>query len=286
METAKPFLARMIYPPFFNVPPVSNIDYTTLMQESQVEISGLKVNYKIVGEGKPLFLLHGWGSSSDSWVKVQQMLAEKGFQVIVPDLPGFGKTPAPSTVWGVGEYANFVNQFAEQLGLEKFVLAGHSFGGQTAIQFAVDHPEKIEKLVLIAAAGVRRTPGVFKKLVMAVAKLVSFLLYLVPFEDLRNNIRSALYMLIRRPGYLKAQGIMKEVFKEVITQDLTAKFFQIKAPTLLIWGDKDEMTPIQDAYLTQELISNSKLEIIPGAKHALNFQAPEVLVQKILGFLQ
>ena len=225
------------------------------------------------------------------------MLALKGYRVVVPDLPGFGKTPAPpspkasegqgpTTVWGVEEYANFVDQFVERLGLVKFVLAGHSFGGQTAIQFAVMYPGRLGKLVLIAAAGVRRTPGVFKKLVMGVAKLASFLLYLVPFEDLRNNIRSALYMLIRRRDYIRTQGVMRDVFKKVITQDLTAKFSKISVPTLLIWGDKDEMTPVQDAYLMQELIPNSKLEIIEGAKHALNFQAPEVLAQKMLEFLQ
>lgn len=262
--------------------------------EKNIEVQNISLNYKVAGEGKPLLILHGWGSSSDSWREVQRMLVENGCQVIVPDLPGFGKTQAPlprrslggggEEVWGVEEYTEFVNQFAEKLGVEKFILAGHSFGGQTAIQFAVQHPEKVEKLVLIAAAGVRRTPGVAKKLVMTVAKLVSFLLYLVPFEDLRNNIKNAMYMAIHRRDYMKTQGIMRDVFKKVITQDLTAKFSKISVPTLLIWGDKDEMTPIQDAYLMQELIPDSKLEVIPGAKHALNFQAPEKLSELIALF--
>ncbi|MEK7542240.1 MAG: alpha/beta hydrolase [Patescibacteria group bacterium] len=255
------------------------------MRESQIEVNGLQVNYKIAGEGNPLLILHGWGSSSDSWVKVAEQIAEAGYKVIVPDLPGFGKTGAPKEVWGVGEYTQFVKQFAGKLGIEKFVLAGHSFGGQIAVQFAATYPEKLEKLVLIAAAGVRRTPGVFKKLVMTIAKLVSFLLYLVPFEDLRNNIKNAMYMVIRRRDYIKTQGIMREVFKKVITQDLTAKFSKIQIPTLIIWGDKDEMTPVQDAYLMQELIPNSKLEVINAAKHALNFQAPEKLVETITKFI-
>ena len=256
------------------------------MEEKTVQMNDLEVNYKIAGSAdKPtILILHGWGSSSDSWVKVQEMLSAKGYQVIVPDLPGFGKTSAPNSIWGVKEYVEFVNKFAGQLGLKKFVLVGHSFGGQTAIQFAVQHPEKVEKLVLIAAAGVRRTPGAAKKLVMTAAKLVSFLLYLVPFEDLRNNMKNAMYMALRRRDYMKTQGIMRDVFKKVITQDLTAKFSKISVPTLLLWGDKDEMTPIQDAYLTQELIPNSKLEIIPGAKHALNFQAPEKLSESIALF--
>src|SRR3989344_5496517 len=254
-------------------------------QEQTIKLKDISVNYKIAGQGPVILILHGWGSSSDSWFGVQEILVGKGFCVIVPDLPGFGKTQAPATVWGVGEYAEFIHEFARKLGLEKFVLIGHSFGGQAAIQFAVEHPEKTEKLVLVAAAGVRRTPGVFKKLVAAAAKLVSFLLYLVPSQDLRNNIKHAIYMAIRRRDYVRTQGIMRDVFKLVITQDLTAKFSKISVPTLIIWGDKDELTPVQDAYLMHELIRNSKLEIIGGGKHALNFQMPDKLSEVIWSWL-
>jgi len=255
------------------------------IEEKRIKVNDIEVSYKIAGEGPAVFILHGWGSSSDSWTEVQKLLAEGGYRVIVPDLPGFGKTQAPSAVWGVEEYADFVYQFALQVEIDKYVLTGHSFGGQTAIQFAVTHPEKLEKLVLVSAAGVRRTPGVFKKFVMGTAKLVSFLLYLVPSRELRNNIKNAMYMTIRRRDYVRTQGIMREVFKKVITQDLTAKFSKIQAPTLIIWGEKDELTPVQDAYLMQELIPNSKLEIIPGANHALNFEIPEKLSETIIRFL-
>jgi pimeloyl-ACP methyl ester carboxylesterase len=268
-----------------------------MSQEKTISVGNIPVTYKTAGQSSflpgnsarqrtPLLFLHGWGSSSDSWVSVQSMLADKGYQVVVPDLPGFGKTPAPGEVWGVEEYARFVYDFAEAIDLEKFVLVGHSFGGQIAIQFATVYPEKIDKLVLVAAAGVRRTPGVFKKLVATVAKIVSFTLYLVPFEDLRSNIKSAAYMFIRRRDYVRTQGIMRDVFKKVITQDLTVKFSKITMPTLVIWGDKDELTPVQDAYLMQECISNVQLKIIEGGKHALNFQMPEKLGTIIVSFLR
>ena len=255
-------------------------------EEKKVKVNDLEVNYKIAGEGPAVFILHGWGSSSDSWTEVQKILADRGCQVVVLDLPGFGKTSAPSSIWGVEEYADFVHEFASQLSVEKFTLVGHSFGGQIAIQFAVMHPEKIDKLILVAAAGVRRTPGFAKKLVMAFAKLVSLLLYLIPFRELRTNVRNFFYMAIRRRDYVRAQGIMRDVFQKVITQDLTAKFSKIQAPTLIIWGDKDEMTPVQDAYLMDELIPDSKLEIVEGGKHALNFQMPDKLSEEIGGFLK
>jgi len=256
------------------------------LKEDKIDIDDITVNYKTAGEGQAVFVLHGWGSSSDSWTEVQMILADKGYRVIIPDLPGFGKTAAPSIVWGVEEYADFVQQCTEQLELEKFIVVGHSFGGQIAIQFAVMHSEKIDKLILVAAAGVRRTPGFAKKLVMAVAKMVSLLLYLIPFRELRANVRSFLYMAIRRKDYVRTQGIMRDVFKKVITQDLTAKFSKISAPTLIVWGDQDELTPVQDAYLMDELIPNSQLEVIEDGKHALNFQLPEKLSKVMLDFLQ
>ena len=253
-------------------------------EEKRIKIDDIEVNYKTAGEGPAILILHGWGSSSDSWVEVQKLLSEESQKVVVLDLPGFGKTPAPASIWGIEEYSDFMYQYAKHLGVAKFTLIGHSFGGQIAIQFAVDHPEKLETLILIASAGVRRTPGIAKKLVMAVAKLMSFVLYIIPFKDLRMNVKNALYMLIRRRDYAKTQGIMREVFKKVITQDLTAKFANIRTRTLLIWGEKDELTPVQDAYLMNELIANSKLEIIPGAKHALNFEMPEKLCDFIVSF--
>ena len=255
-------------------------------QDYSVQVGNTSVAYKDAGEGRPLLILHGWGSSSNSWTKVQGMIAAKGYRVIVPDLSGFGKTPAPSSAWGVEEYADFVGGFAQKLGVETFVLLGHSFGGQIAVQFAATHPEKLEKLVLVASAAVRRTPGLFQKLVAAAAQAMSFVLYLVPFADLRHNIRSALYMMLRRRDYVRTQGVMRDVFKKVITQDLTAKFSKISMPTLILWGDKDELTPVQDAYLMNELIPNAKLEVIKGGKHALNFQMPEKLAQSICSWLQ
>ena len=93
-------------------------------------------------------------------------------------------------------------------------------------------------------------------------------------------------MLMRRRDYVRTQGIMRDVFKKVITQDLTVKFSKIQAPTFIIWGDKDDLTPVQDAYLMNEMIPDSKLEIIPGVGHRLKNDAPEKLAEIIVAFLK
>lgn len=253
-------------------------------QEKKIIVDGIETNYKITGSGPLILILHGWGSSSEAWSKILELLAQHGFQTIVPDLPGFGRTVPPPTVWGVEEYADFIKRFADALALEKFILVGHSFGGQTAAQFAAHHPEKIEKLILFAPAIVRKNPGLKEFMLKYFAKLVGLLLYAVPFEDLRNNIRNVLYMIIRRRDYVKTQGIMREIFQKVIRQDVSAVCPNITASTLLIWGDKDRATPIAEAYAIKRKISGSVLRVVAGQGHNLHFALPDQFVSDITNF--
>ena len=81
--------------------------------EKIVFVDNLKINLKVVGQGEPVLILHGWGSSIKSWLRVQEFLAEKGFKVIVPDLPGFGESSVPEKAWTVLDYKNFIIRFAE-----------------------------------------------------------------------------------------------------------------------------------------------------------------------------
>jgi len=76
-------------------------------------IKGLKINYKTLGEGRPLLILHGWGSRSDNWQKVGDMLAQNGIKVIIPDLPGFGQSDKPPRAWNLDDYCDFVEEFVK-----------------------------------------------------------------------------------------------------------------------------------------------------------------------------
>src|SRR3989338_2017308 len=104
----------------------------------------------------PIIILHGWGSSSKRWERVRESLERKGCKVFVPDLPGFGENPPPLNPWSVEDYVEWVKDFSEKNNLTDFVLVGHSFGGGVAAIFAAKYPQKIEKLVLVAAAIIRR----------------------------------------------------------------------------------------------------------------------------------
>ena len=241
-------------------------------------INGVKVNYQVFGEGRPFLILHGWGSNSDRWITVAEAIAQKGFKVIVPDLPGFGKSDSLTTAWNMNNYTNWLEGFVKELNLTEFYLMGHSFGGALACKVAIKHPQDVKKLFLAASASVRKRTTK-KKAFRNIAKLVKKLSFL-PFYDL---FRKAFYkFIIRKSDYPYVDGLMKETFTNVISEDLSQFTGFIRTPTVIIWGDKDKSTPVEDAYFMNEKIRNSKLVIIKDAGHALNKECPEVLAEKVL----
>ncbi|MCD6410659.1 alpha/beta hydrolase [bacterium] len=253
------------------------VQKTEEAREMVVEINGIKIFIRIKGQGKPFLILHGWGASADSWREVQNILS-KNFQVIVLDLPGFGRSDLPPQVWNLDNYKDFILRFLEKMKLEKVYLLGHSFGGNIAIKLSVDYPEKFTKIVLVDAAAIRRPKNIFQKIIGVFAGIISLFSFLPGYKFLR---RSFYRIVLRKTDYLKVAGTMKEVFKKVISEDLKDYCHKVKVPTLIIWGKKDKITPLKDGFLINKLIPNSKIEIIEEALHAPNLSHPEELAQII-----
>ena len=251
---------------------------------------------------KQLLILHGWGSNSLRWQKVKELLEEKGIEVLVLDLPGFGIEPSPKEVWGINEYVNWISQKVKDYnppttlppegqapkGWQKFNLLGHSFGGGLAVKMAAENPNLIGKLILCAPAIIRRKKGVFKtKLFYWVAFLGKKIFSLPGLQKFQAKSRWLIYKLARTRDYYFAQGIMKEIMKKILKElNLPPLLEKIEIPTLIIWGKKDNVLPIKDAYLIKEKIKNSKLKIIPKARHSLHREAPEELAEAIIQFLK
>lgn len=257
-----------------------------MIAEKQIFVNELKINYKIVGEGKPLLILHGWIGSSNSWVEVQEILAKADFKVICPDLPGFGKSQTPPIPWGNKDYCDFVLNFIGKLGFQEINLMGHSFGGGLAIEFATSHPEKLKKLILCATARIRYELNFYQKIIFNLARLGNYLFSKKPFKRFKDSAQNIFYYLIRQKDYTRVKGVMRETFKKVVAEDLTQKLSQIKTPTLILWGQKDKTVPLENAYLLREKIPQSILETIPNASHTPNLEFPEKLAEVILNFLR
>lgn len=249
----------------------------------EIIINGIKTNYQTFGDdlpvqGKPFLILHGWNSSSDKWAGVAEQIAMKGFKVIVPDLPGFGKSDALSIPWDTNKYINWIEGFVKELNLGDFYLLGHSFGGALASKVALKRAQDVKKLFLISAAVVRKKTTK-KGFLKNASKIVKFFYFL----PLYGFFRKAIYkFIIRKSDYVYFEGIMKDTYLNVVAEDLSFQLPFIKVPTVIIWGDKDDSTPIADGHFVNERIKNSKLVVIPGAGHILYKDCPEVLIKKIL----
>jgi len=238
-------------------------------------VKGLKINYKVIGEGKPLLILHGWGSNCEKWQKVADSLVVKGVKVIIPDLPGFGQSEKPRNAWNLDDYADFVEELVKTLNLDKFYLVGHSFGGEIAVKYSLKFPKKINKLFLIDASCIR-TRNFKKKLLYIVSKIFKIFSF-SPF------LRKAFYkFIVGKSDYLYTEGVMRDTYLKVISEDLSGVLSQVKVSTRIIWGEKDDITPLSDAYKINSKIPNSQLKIIPRAGHNLHLEFPEELVKTII----
>ena len=244
----------------------------------EIIINGTKTHYITFGEGKPFIILHGWGSASDRWITEAEIISKKGFKVIVPDLPGFGESEKLDKPWRVNDYLKWLEDFTEELKIQDFYLLGYSFGGAVAAKTAVKYPQRVQKLFLVASA-VIRIKTAKKNASAGVAKIIK----LFSFLPLYNFFRKAIYkFIIKKSDYIYTEGVMKETYLNVVEDDVSYKLPFIKVPTVIIWGDKDQSVPIEDAKVINQKIKNSKLIIIPGADHLLHKKMPELLAEKIL----
>ncbi|MBI5358691.1 alpha/beta hydrolase [Candidatus Amesbacteria bacterium] len=216
-------------------------------------ISGQLVNYEVIGKGKDLLILHGWGGSLVEWQTIAESLSLR-YRVWRLDFSGFGGSPKPSSDWSIYEYVDFVNEFLKEFNIKNPVVMGHSFGGRVALFL------KAQKLILVDAAGIE-----FKSLKARVFGLAADYFRWVP-QNIKNIFRS--------PDYRSA-GNMRKIFVKVINQNLTKEMTEVKCPTLIIWGEKDRVLPITQAKKIKELIYDSVIRVVWGADHWPHLSKPK-----------
>ncbi|HOI97847.1 MAG TPA: alpha/beta hydrolase [Candidatus Pacearchaeota archaeon] len=262
------------------------------MFEYKILINNFLVNHKIFGAsfdkalaGVPILVLHGWGVGSESWVGVAELMAKEGYRVIVPDMPGFGKSAVPEKPWTVDDYVEWVKDFADKLEMDGFILIGHSFGGQVAAKFCAICPKKVDKLVLCAAAVVRKPRLGSRQILAKYLAKTKIIFQNIPF-GIYPVLRKIVYRIAGTRDYAQLQGVMAQTFLNVVGESVIEFAKRIKTPTLIIWGDKDRETPIEDAREINNAIAGSRLEIIPGAGHKLHRTHAQILAEKIINFLK
>ena len=243
-----------------------------------ITIDNMPVHYRVNGQGTPLLLIHGTGASLHTWEKWTDIL-EKDFKVISLDMPAFGLTgPNNDGVYSLEFYAEFLDQFALQMGIDSMYVAGNSLGGAIAWRYATLFPEKVNKLILIDASGYpskKETPAAFK---LAQSPLWSqLLLHFTPKSLFRTSLEDVYfndelvtdelvdqyYELYLRAG--NRQAFIDRVNNFTPTNPELIK--SINTPTLILWGKEDRWISVDNAYLFQNDISESKVIVYDSVGH-------------------
>jgi pimeloyl-ACP methyl ester carboxylesterase len=236
------------------------------------------------GAGPTVLLLHGWGATKELMAPIGQRLP--GYRVITPDLPGFGATPPPPQAWGVDEYAAWVVALLDRLGIGRAHVIGHSNGGRVAIALAAEHPDRVGRLVLADSAGIRPRHGV-----VYVWRVRTFKLLRAASRAgwLPRSLRAAATRRASARGstdYRAAAGTLRATMVRLVNADMRPQLARLGASTLLIWGDRDEETPLRDARTMERLIPDSGLVVFEGCGHFAYAEQPDRFASIVDVFLR
>ena len=235
----------------------------------EITVDGIKIAYKYTGSGDTTaVILQGWGTSYPLYDVVAMPLSSK-FRVLQFDLPGFGESAEPPVPWSVDDFTAFFIKFMEDLDIKKCVLIGHSYGGRMIIKMAArdDLPFEIEKIVLIDSAGVMPKRSFKQKVRVFRYKILKKILNFKPVYLMFSELIELWKSTQGSEDYRNATPVMKGCLVKAVNEDLTHLFDKNKYDTLLIWGDKDEATPLSDGKLMEKLMPSAGLAVIPGTGH-------------------
>ena len=267
-----------------------------------MSILGMQVHYRDQGvqsDSVPLILLHGMSSSLNTWDSVVFYLANHR-RVISLDLPGFGLSgPSPENMYNFDYYNKFIDSFTRRLQLTKFTLVGNSMGGSIAWNYALFNPAVVDKLVLIDAVGYpkRGESGSLGFKIASTPVINNILLFATPKALVRKSLETIYFdqsrvtdaqvdrfhdMAIREGNRAAALLIFKGSFG---TSKFKGKIKEIKTPTLVLWGEKDNLISVENAYQFNQDIKGSKLEVYPNVGHVPMEEIPEQVAKSILDFI-
>jgi pimeloyl-ACP methyl ester carboxylesterase len=234
----------------------------------RVTVDGISVRHadrgRTAAEGDlPVLVLHGWGAHLEAIEPIVAAL-ERDTRVIALDLPGFGRSDPPPEPWDADDYMRFVLRFLDELGVERVHLVGHSHGGRIAICMAAEQPDRVGRLLLVDAAGLPPKRGMRYRAKVGVAKAGRVAGRMGPAgRRLQDRMRAR----VASADYLNASEEMRATFRLVIGQDVTDRLPRIGATTLLVWGERDDDTPLWMAHRMEELIPDAGLAVFEGAGH-------------------
>ena len=237
-------------------------------------IKNVDINYIDYGSGeKTLVLLHGWGQNIDMMKPVGDKL-QKNNRIIIIDLPGFGETKEPNSLWTIYDYAEAVHELLKSLKIDNPILIGHSFGGKISLIYASLY--RVYKLILFGSP--------YKKEIKKLSTKTKILKKLKKVP-LLNKFEGFAKKHIGSTDYKNASEFMRKILVEHVNLDITEDVKKIKCPTLLVLGTNDTEVNVEEAYELEKLIPDSGVVVYEGCTHYAYLERLPQTIKVIKSFI-
>lgn len=256
------------------------------MIKINIKVKGLNVNYIKMGKGKTALILPGWGTNINVYKNMADSIATYA-NVICLDMPGFGESEVPKEVWDLDQYIDFILEFIKSQDIKELDLIGHSNGGRIIIKLMnrEDLDFKVGKIILIGSAGIVHKKSLKVRLKVKIYKIGKKILTNKLVKKIFPNALEKFQKNAGSEDYRNSPPVLRQSMVKLINEDLRYCLPNIKVPTLLIWGEKDTATPIEDAYLMEKEIPDAGLVKVEGCTHYVFLEQPAYVNKIIYTFL-
>lgn len=252
-----------------------------------IRVRGANLYYEVYGSGEPVILCHGFLDSCSVWMGQVETMARK-HTVILYDLRGHGLSEKPRGEYSVRSLAEDLHGFAAGLGLERVAVVGHSLGGMIALTLALDHPDRLSRLVLVCTTA-RLVPQM-----PITGRVAAGVGYLVPYGVFAEKVMKLRVLdpsaeagaagsdrVTRTPKH-----VAYDCGKRLLTSyDLRRRVSRVRAPTLILAGERDRGSPVAMSRFLHREISGSRLHIMRGCGHVPMLEKPDELASLLMDFL-
>lgn len=231
-----------------------------------INIDNLNIEYTIEGEGYPVLLLHGWGSSFDVYKGIINTLKNR-YKVVALNFPGCGNSDTMENPWNLDDYCNLVLKFMNEIGIENPIMFGHSHGGRVTLKMAADGMVNPPKIVLLDSAGLIPKKSFRQKWRAKSFKIIKTVLTLPIIKSFSAPLLDKARRHYGSADYNAAPLVLRQTLVSLVNTDLRDILHNIACPTLLIWGENDTATPLADAKIIESKIRDCGLCVIKGTGH-------------------
>lgn len=238
------------------------------MIKIEIKIKNLKINYIEQGQGKTVLILPGWGTNTNVYMGLVNYISTYANAICI-DMPGFGGSEEPKESWDLNQYVDFIIEFIESKGIKELDIIGHSNGGRITIRLMnrSNLKFKVGKIILIGSAGIVHKKSLKVRFKIRTYKIGKKILGSKPVKAIFPNAIKKFQSKAGSEDYRNSSPILRQSMVKLINEDLQDELQNVSAPTLLIWGENDTATPIQDAEIMEKKIPDAGLVKCSGCSH-------------------